>query len=180
LRLFGLNRFRHPHFASGHEIIAALTDEARSRAHFSEPIFVQTRSGIRYRDLCEIVGDGSPSMTLKTMAKLGRRLGFPMRAVKLTVAELAAIEPPIVIHVEEGGIGSGRFMLVLGVGEAGADLIDGSAMTYTQLSRDRFRRGWTGYALIDAGPPWTLWARRAAAVVVGVMCHRRSSPQRIA
>ena len=51
LRLYGWGGMPGPHFMSGREVLAALTDSAASERCFGEPVFFLTRSGIRYRPL---------------------------------------------------------------------------------------------------------------------------------
>jgi hypothetical protein len=75
---------RDPHFASGQEVVAVLTDQKLSETFFGEPIFVQTRSGIRYRDSAFqrlVNGENHRDICLATFAELGLPLSTPMTAV---------------------------------------------------------------------------------------------------
>jgi hypothetical protein len=51
VRLYGWGSIPGPHFSSGREVFAALTDLTASERYFGEPAFFQTRSGIRYRTI---------------------------------------------------------------------------------------------------------------------------------
>lgn len=84
LRLYGLGAFRHSRFTSGREVIRALTDQQLSASFFGEPIFFQTRSGIRYRDptIQNIAnGENHRDFCLTTLAELGLPLSTPMTTV---------------------------------------------------------------------------------------------------
>jgi hypothetical protein len=81
LRLYGLEPIPHSRFASGRDVVAALTDHKLSATLFGEPIFFQTRSGIRYRDpdIQRIVtGENHRDICLATFAELGLPLTTPM------------------------------------------------------------------------------------------------------
>jgi hypothetical protein len=115
---------------------------------------------------------GEPrSFNLKSLAELGRELGFRLTPVTTSVSELAQAGMPAIVHLEEHGSGTGRFLLFLWADkdETTIAVIDGSDVKFAQMPRDRFRRNWTGYAL-TAQPPisWELWLRRLAAL--GVIC----------
>jgi ABC-type bacteriocin/lantibiotic exporter with double-glycine peptidase domain len=107
------------------------------------------------------------SLSLKSMANIGQKLGFRIMPVKMTIAELAKTKAPVIVHFEESGVGSGRFLLFLGMDETRIDAFDGSYVTFMQISCDRFRRNWSGYALV-ARPPfdWQVWLRRCATILV--------------
>jgi hypothetical protein len=81
LRLYGLGRIPHPRFVSGREIVAVLTDQRLSKSEFGQPIFFQTRNGIRYRDLNlqKIpAGENHRDFCLATFAELGLPLSTPI------------------------------------------------------------------------------------------------------
>jgi hypothetical protein len=93
LRLYGLESFRHPRFASGRDVVGVLTDQKVSESILGEPIFFQTRSGIRYRDpgIQKIAtGENHRDICLATFAELGLPLSTPMTAVEgsFTLREL--------------------------------------------------------------------------------------------
>jgi Peptidase C39 family len=120
-----------------------------------------------YEDFRKQLPDDPRSWSLQSLANQGRKLGFRLVPVKLTVSELAKAGAPVIVHFEEEGIGSGRFHLLLWMDNTWVALIDGSYVTHAEMSRDQFRRNWTGYALIAHPPtPWSLWVRRGAAVLV--------------
>lgn len=123
-----------------------------------------TESYEAFRD--RVTGDPR-HMSLKSLADLGRRLGFLLIPVTMTFSELAKTKSPVILHLEDNGIGSGRFILFLGMDETRIDVIDGSYITFEQMLNDRFRRKWTGYALV-AQPliDWQMWLRRCAATLV--------------
>jgi len=87
LRLNGLDVCRHPRFSSGREIVNALTNQKSSETYFGEPIFFQTRSGIRYRDATNqksFKGENHRDICLATFAELGLPLSTPIKTVDAT------------------------------------------------------------------------------------------------
>jgi len=110
-------------------------------------------------------------LTLGEMATIGKTLGFRLTSVKMTVSELASAKTPAILHFESHGVNSGQYMLFLWMyhDESKVALIDGARVSFKELSRDEFRRSWTGYALI-AQPPvnWGTWIRLSAVTVVCV------------
>jgi len=94
LRLYGLEAFRHPRFASGREVVSAITDQRLSESFFGEPIFFQTRSGIRYRDpaIQKIVnGENHRDICIASFAELGLPLSTPMTMADGRVFSLAEL-----------------------------------------------------------------------------------------
>jgi hypothetical protein len=84
LRIYGLETFRHARFTSGREVIGVLTDQKSSEAFFGKPIFVQSRSGIRYRDAAienMPTGENHRDICLATFAELGLPVSTPLTAV---------------------------------------------------------------------------------------------------
>jgi hypothetical protein len=74
VRLYGSGPIPGPHFASGREVLAALTDLASSERYFGEPAFFPTRSGIRYRPLYGATALGAENhrdICLATFAEAG-------------------------------------------------------------------------------------------------------------
>ncbi len=119
-----------------------------------------------YEAFREQLPDEPRFLSLESLADLGRKLGFRLVPVKMTVSELVKAKLPVIVHFEESGIGSGRFLLFLGMDETRVDVIDGSYVTFEQMSCSRFRRNWSGYALVGQPPfDWQVWLRRCAAVL---------------
>jgi hypothetical protein len=115
------------------------------------------------------VPEAPRSLSLASLGDLGGKLGFRLVPVQMTMSELANAGTPVLVHFEEAGFGSGRFLLFLGTDRTGSTvaLIDGSHVTRVEMSRDQFRRKWTGYALIQrASTPRRSWVRRGAAALV--------------
>jgi len=81
--MYGLEAVCLPRFASGRDVLGVLTDNKRSETFFGEPIFFQTRSGIRYRDpgiQTVLTGENHRDFCLATFAELGLPLSTPMTA----------------------------------------------------------------------------------------------------
>jgi hypothetical protein len=81
LRLYGLDGFRHSRFGSGREVVDVLTDQKLSETWFGEPMFFQTRNGLRYRSPKYqkfFTGENHRDICLATFAELGLPLTTPM------------------------------------------------------------------------------------------------------
>jgi len=137
-------------------------------------LYLQLRL-LGYRDSYDVFREQLPadpaSLTLKEMAAIGRSLGFGHTPVKMTVSELVSTQSPVILHFESHGVNSGQFMLFLWMydDETKVTLIDGAHVSFREMSRDEFRRSWTGYALIVRPPvDWGVWIRRSAATLVCV------------
>jgi predicted double-glycine peptidase len=126
-----------------------------------------------YQAFCERLSVETQPFSLASLASQSRALGFPLVPVKMTISELAQVRAPAIVHFEEIGVSKGNFHLFLGAAEDGTSclLIHGTHVTREWMPRDRFRRGWTGYALVPRSPfAWGLWARRITAglIVMGL------------
>lgn len=87
VRLYGWGPIPGPHFTSGREVLAALTDLATSERYFGEPAFFQTRSGIRYRTAEVASADGVENhrdVCLATFAEAGLPLSTEFTTPKKT------------------------------------------------------------------------------------------------
>ncbi|HEY4309370.1 MAG TPA: hypothetical protein VGN12_07960 [Pirellulales bacterium] len=83
LRLWGVRDFRHPLFNSGVEVIRALTDHRFSERIFGEQVYLQTRSGLRYREIDTYSrstqnGENHRDICLASFAELGLPLTTPV------------------------------------------------------------------------------------------------------
>ena len=158
----------------------AAAEESRSRAAFcripendaANCLYLQLRL-LGYRGSYDVFREQLPadpsSVTLKEMAAIGRRLGFRPTPVKMTVSELVSARLPVILHFESHGVTSGQFMLFLWMydDDTKVTLIDGVHVTFREMSRDEFRRSWTGYALIVRPPvDWGGRIRRGAATLL--------------
>jgi hypothetical protein len=164
---------------SAHESALAAGDRRTIRPACRDPqndaancLYLQLRL-LGYRDSYDVFHDklpsGPASLTLKEMAAIGRRLGFRPLPVKMTVSELISARSPVILHFETHGVTAGHFMLFLWMyeDETTVALIDGAHVTFREMTRDQFRRSWTGYALIVRPPvDWFAWIRRGAATLV--------------
>lgn len=135
-------------------------------------LYLQLRL-LGYSDGYEVFRNELPadhaSLTLQEMAAIGRRLGFRLEPVKMTVSELLSARCPVILHFESRGVDAGRLMLFLWMygDETKLSLIDGAHVSFTEMSRDEFRRSWNGYALIVRPPiEWGVRMRRGAAILV--------------
>jgi hypothetical protein len=87
LRLYGWGSMPGPHFTSGRDVLAALTDLATSERYFGEPAFFPTRGGIRYRPVVIASGNGAENhrdVCLATFAEAGLPLSAEFTTPKET------------------------------------------------------------------------------------------------
>jgi len=122
-----------------------------------------------YERFSEELPAAKESVNLATLTQVGRKLGFRMAPVKMNVTELVDAGAPVIVYFEKGGIGRGQFHLFLGIDQTDTQvaLINGAYVKREWMSRDQFRRGWTGYGLIARpGIDWELWTRRGATALV--------------
>jgi hypothetical protein len=94
------------------------------------------------------------------------RLGYKLLPVQLTMSELESLQTPALVHLESTDEASGHFACVVRCSAKDVILIDGAKATRETLSRDSFRRQWTGYVLAPAETTSRL--RSGAALVGGV------------
>jgi hypothetical protein len=119
-----------------------------------------------YEEVAAAIPGNGEQASLGGLAKAARRLGFPLVPAKLTVAELSNLRSTAVILFEDAGLGCGRFHLFLGFSPSGVHLVDGGLITRSgRMPLDRFRRGWTGFALVPQSP--SPWPGRWLGVIVG-------------
>lgn len=122
-----------------------------------------------YEEVVAAVPGGAEQASLSGLAQAARRLGFVLVPAKLTVAELDNLRLPTVILFEETEFGRGRFHLLVELLPSEAGLVDGAFITLSieRMSIDRFRRGWTGFALV---PQLTSqWPRRVFLMASGAL-----------
>lgn len=119
-----------------------------------------------YEAIIAAVPGSTEQGSMARLAEAARRLGFDLVPAKLTVSDLSKLRTPPMVLFEEAGAGSGRFDLLLGFSEGEAHLIDGRFITrHGRMPIDRFRRAWTGFALVPG--PVSPWPGRWLGVAVG-------------
>jgi ABC-type bacteriocin/lantibiotic exporter with double-glycine peptidase domain len=124
-------------------------------------------------------------VTLASLSNFAQKLGLRLVPVKMTVADLANVRSPVIVHFEEHGVESGRFHLYLGMDELDRSvcLVRGERVVCDWMPRDQFRRNWSGYALVpQPAISWMLWVRRCVVIcVAGIIIalfmrrHRRQA-----
>ncbi len=92
-----------------------------------------------------VSSDGCP---ISELSGLANRLGLESSVVKLTPKSLANYGFPIIAHIENDGIDSGHYIVVLGVRDSVVDLIDGTSGSKLPMSRVEFYKQWTGFAMV--------------------------------
>lgn len=121
-----------------------------------------------YEEVVAAVPGGPEKASLAGLATAARQLGFTLVPTKLTVAEVARLPSPTLILWEDAQIGRGRFHLLLGLSASKAYVVEGEFINRPEeMPIDRFRRGWTGFALVHrAGAGWS---RRLVGITAGTL-----------
>lgn len=122
-----------------------------------------------YEDVVNAVPGDLAQPTLASLVQAAGRVGYHLVPVKMTAAEVFDLRFPAIIHFEEKGVDNGRFHLLLGSTATMVHLVNGEFITRYRLrmSKDRFRRGWTGYALVPASP--SHWPGRILGMAGGAL-----------
>lgn len=111
--------------------------------------------------------DARSFQTMESLAILAKQAGFHLVPKKLTASELSNMACPVLVHIEDEGIGSGSFCLFLDSTERSALLINGSYVGLAEITLDRFKRAWTAYALVpQKTTDWLTLARRGGALLL--------------
>lgn len=142
--------------------------------------------GGSYDELRSQALDAGNFQTLGSLAMMAKRVGFHVASMKLTASGLISMTGPVIVHMEDEGIGSGAFCLFQGGAGQSVGLIEGSSVRWIDVPRDRFNRAWTGYALVPkkTATGWLKLVRRWAAVLligyVGLLLlHNRKPAVRV-
>ena len=139
-------------------------------------LYLQLRS-LGYKESYLVFRQRSASIqqpySLQTLATIARQEGFFMRPVKINFEDLSKEESPLILYFEEGEIGRGHFRLFVAVADdkQHVGVVNGAFVTREWMSRDDFRRHWTGYALKPEShnPLWLTSSRILALASLGAI-----------
>ena len=121
-----------------------------------------------YEEVVSVVPGSAEQASLGGLAQAARRLGFALVSAKMTVAELSNLRSPVVVLLEDAELGHGRFHLLLGFSASKVHLVDGGFNTrFGMMPIDRFRHGWTGFALVPRSA--SFWPGRAFGTALGAV-----------
>jgi len=104
------------------------------------------------KEQAQIVGSGMH--TAATLVQLAAKHGAPLRPVSLTMSELSSCHFPIIVYLDSVNPGDGAFMLLFAMSSDAVDLINGPTCTVAEMTREEFRRVWSGFALIAPKREW--------------------------
>jgi hypothetical protein len=115
------------------------------------------------------VGNGAQLRDLGAMAAAARRLGYELEPMHLSMAELESTKVPVIAHLERTDQHTGYFAVVVEFNQRFVLLVNGPQASVRQVTKDTFRREWSGYALLPGSrSPYLPTGRRAvAALMVG-------------
>lgn len=86
--------------------------------------------------------------TAITLTHLAAKTGRPLRVVSLTMHELTTCSKPVIVHMDGRTPEAGAFLLVLNISETAVIFVNGPTATIQTMSRESFRRVWSGIALL--------------------------------
>lgn len=162
--------------------IEALLENNSSNAIWRKPendgincLYLQLRL-MGYTDSYETfrkhASDIKNTQTMDSLEVLARRLGYHLVQRKLSFSELVNATDPIIVHMEDEGVGSGSFRLFLynsslrGT-ERKVALLAGATLRWISMTHDSFQRAWTSYALIPQPVlNWHTLSRRCGIVLL--------------
>jgi ABC-type bacteriocin/lantibiotic exporter with double-glycine peptidase domain len=102
------------------------------------------------------LGDSREQSSLLDLRRASRALGFPLRIVRPSPSDLAALPLPAIVHmVDEGGQHGGYFLLI-NPKKNKFETINCSSITIESMTAEEFRRRWSGFALVaeEKRLPW--------------------------
>lgn len=85
--------------------------------------------------------------TVSTLAKIASSKGLPLRPFSLTMDELNSCAKPVIVHMDGETPDAGAFLLLINMNDE-VYFINGPSATLQSMSRENFRRVWSGIALL--------------------------------
>lgn len=86
----------------------------------------------------------------KTLVQLAAKHGMQLRVASISVKELDAYPKPVIVYMTSDKPDDGAFLLVLNETEREVFFVNGSSATIEKMSREDFRRVWSGIVLLPA------------------------------
>ncbi|MDR3637797.1 MAG: cysteine peptidase family C39 domain-containing protein [Isosphaeraceae bacterium] len=144
---------------------------------------------ISYDQVMSALGGGNRRSNLVEVHAAAQRLGLRSGLYRCESTSLRRLDRPAIIHLEESGVQSGSFHVLLSTYdpadvEGGVLLLNGGLAIIRYVPLDEFRRAWNGYVLIakpDAfeggvGTPQVAALAAAALIGLGLVVSRLRRP----
>jgi predicted double-glycine peptidase len=88
------------------------------------------------------------SQTAGTLARLAAINGLALQPDLLTFNQLFKCAMPVIVHIDGKSPESGAFILLIGIDTNLVSFLNGPSATIEQMTREDFRRVWSGIALL--------------------------------
>lgn len=88
--------------------------------------------------------------TATSLAQLASMQGFALSPYSLSMKQLELCAFPVIVHVDGDGPEVGAFFLLLSVTDKAVIYINGPSASVQSMSREDFRRVWSGIALLQS------------------------------
>lgn len=130
-----------------------------------------------YDELVRKLGgrDGDRAYSATDLVRLAGEKGVELEVVSLTMDELEASQKPVITYMYSEIPDDGGFVLVYNVTASEVLYIDGASATMQAISREDFRRIWSGIALIEPatrGSSWITFSSGLSVAVLGTLLVR--------
>jgi hypothetical protein len=94
--------------------------------------------------------DGASQETALTLKRLSAKNGLALEPTSMTMAELISCPKPVIVHVDGETPDAGAFMLVVSFTPKNVIVLNGATASMHSISREDFRRTWSGVALLSS------------------------------
>jgi predicted double-glycine peptidase len=93
---------------------------------------------------------GTVSVSANALVHLAASSGVTLRVASLTMKELDFCGKPVITYMTSSTPNDGAFLLLLNLTDSQVYYVDGASATMQTMSREEFRRVWSGIALLPA------------------------------
>jgi ABC-type bacteriocin/lantibiotic exporter with double-glycine peptidase domain len=107
--------------------------------------------------------------TALTLVHLAAKYGLPLQTVSITENELSLCTFPVIVHMDGESPEAGAFLLILTMSDKAVDYVNGPSATIHEMTRENFRRVWSGIALLPVTRRWEYLIFCLIGFVVGLV-----------
>jgi hypothetical protein len=118
----------------------------------------------------ERLKDSKPFTSVTDLLSIADKTGMRLRAVNLNLDELSKVEMPIIVHMDGDTLDTVFFILILSVEDGKVYYMNGPSATITMMTRDDFRRVWSGIGLVPAEKMSRKFLGYLLGAAVGIIC----------
>lgn len=115
------------------------------------------------------MGEAKTRQTAAVLARVATRNGLPMRPFLLTIDQLWSCPKPVIVHIDGETPEAGAFLLLMSITKQSVFFVNGPSASIQSVSREDFRRIWSGIAVLPVTPRTNNVAFCAAGLIGGLM-----------